>query len=50
MPLEIRELVVNTNFVSAPEGGSPSPEEMKADIIEECVEKVLQILKDQKEL
>ena len=54
MPLEIKELVIRATIQDneKPEGaaqGSGSNEEDKEAIIEECVDKVLEILRNQKE-
>lgn len=55
MPIEIREIVINANISSespSREGESPNPErleEIKKEIIAECIEKVLVIFQNQKE-
>lgn len=48
MPLEIKELEINTQIVNQEQSGESS--DMKESIIEECIEKILQILKDKEEL
>lgn len=58
MPIEIRELVIKATVdqsqgsgsgSSAPAKGSPSNSSAGEDIIKECVDKVLDILKERNE-
>lgn len=55
MPIEIRELVIKATVdqsqgsAPAPGKGSPSNSSAGEDIIKECIEKVLAILKEENE-
>ncbi len=55
MPLEIKEIVITASVVSAPGGTSTTSEgstvttSSKEEIIAECVEQVLEILREKNE-
>ena len=54
MPLEIKELIIKAtvqdqNAASNNEGGVDTSEDSREEIIMECVDKVLEILRTQKE-
>ncbi|GAA5216515.1 DUF5908 family protein [Corallincola platygyrae] len=52
MPIVIDEVVISVNVGNRASGGSntrPSDSESKKQIIEECVEQVMEILKQQEE-
>jgi len=52
MPIEIRELVIKTTFEDQNKDNAPSNrqlDDMKKQIISECVDEILEILKDKLE-
>jgi len=51
MPIEIKELEINVSLVGESEENEATNELTdKEEIIEECIERVLQVLKDKNEL
>ena len=50
MPVEIKELEINTTIFDDGQTTSDISRETKEQIIDECIERLLQILKDKAEL
>lgn len=52
MPVVVDEVVISVEVTNQAAGGAtsaPAPSEGKQEIVEECVERVLQVLRDREE-